>query len=189
MANCLLPTEDCLLKYFARSTRSTRRSFFSFFTAMRYDLPPISCLLIFRFSLFVFHLQSSSFPLLFLYRLKKRLEISLSKGFCPFALDDLEKHSRPVFNRPRKDLQEVAFFIPVDHDSEFLKTNSVFLYLAYTISYSIIVGPRNMPEFNAAASHLTYRKNDIIRCYPNIPAPRTFHEFDHLFTLGFFLNI
>jgi hypothetical protein len=62
-------------------------------------------------------LQISSQLLLSFNGFKQCLEIAGTKGFCPFALNDLEEQSGPVFNRFGEDLQQVAFIIPVNQNA------------------------------------------------------------------------
>jgi hypothetical protein len=59
-------------------------------------------------------LQIASPILLFLERFEKRLEIAFAKTLRAFALNDLEKQSRPIFHRFGKDLQQISFVIAID---------------------------------------------------------------------------
>jgi hypothetical protein len=63
-------------------------------------------------------LQIAACLLFALNGFKKRLEVALPKAPAPFALNDLEKQGRAIFDRTREDLQHVTFVIAINKNSE-----------------------------------------------------------------------
>src|SRR3712207_2426511 len=63
--------------------------------------------------------------LLTLDRLEQRLEVAVAEAARAVALDDLEEDRRPVADRLREDLQQVALVVAVDEDAEPLEVLDV----------------------------------------------------------------
>jgi hypothetical protein len=51
--------------------------------------------------------------------LEQRLEVALPEAAAAFALDHLVEERGPVLDRPREDLQHVAFIIAIDENPKF----------------------------------------------------------------------
>ena len=56
--------------------------------------------------------------LLPLDRFEQRLEVALAESPAALALDDLEEERRPILDRAREQLQQVALVVAIDEDAE-----------------------------------------------------------------------
>src|SRR5829696_5809000 len=90
--------------------------------------------------------------LLALDRLEQGLEIALAKAAGTVAFNDLEEDRRPVADRLREDLQQVALVVAVDQDPEPPQILHVLLDLADPSRHLRVVGVRDREKLDAAVA-------------------------------------
>ena len=101
--------------------------------------------------------------LLALDRLEERLEVALAEAARAVALDDLEEDRRPVAERLREDLQQVALVVAVDEDAEPAQVVERLVDLADALGQLRVVGVRRAQERDAARRQLGDRRDDVRR--------------------------
>src|SRR5215212_8748521 len=101
--------------------------------------------------------------LLALDRLEQRLEVPLSEPAGAVALDDLEEDRRPVAERLREDLQEVALVVAVDEDPQAPQVVEVLGDLADAVGDLVVVGVRRAQELHAPLGERTDHPDDVAR--------------------------
>ncbi len=94
-------------------------------------------------------------------RFKERLEIALAESPAAMALDDLEKGRRPILDRARKDLQQIALIITIDQDAEFPDRVERLLNLADPLWQHLIIGVWNPQKLYAASLQFAYCPDDV----------------------------
>src|SRR5215203_2618424 len=97
-------------------------------------------------------LQVAAALLLALDRLELGLEIALAKAAGTVAFNDLEEDRRPVADRLREDLQQVALVVAVDQDPEPPQILHVLLDLADPSRHLRVVGVRDREKLDAAVA-------------------------------------
>src|SRR3954452_1743977 len=94
--------------------------------------------------------EVSSPLLLALDRLEECLEVPLAEAARAVALDDLEEDRRPVADRLREDLQEVALVVAVDQDAEPAEVIHRLVDLADALRRLVVVRVRRAQELDTA---------------------------------------
>src|SRR3954447_26833935 len=84
--------------------------------------------------------------LLSLDRLEQRLEVSLPEAARAMALDDLQEDRRPVAERLREDLQQVALVVAVDEDAQAPQVLDGLVDRADPRRHAVVVGVRGAQE-------------------------------------------
>src|SRR5690606_14999551 len=116
-------------------------------------------------------------------------EVARTKRLRPMTFDNLKEQSRTVLHRFGKDLQQVAFFIPVHQDTELLQCSNFFINLSYTLRKHLVVSIwRRTQEFHTPLFELVYRFDNILGRYCDMRYPFFFIECQVLFDLIFFLS-
>src|SRR3954452_11307839 len=88
--------------------------------------------------------------LLALDRLEQGLEVAFAEAARAVALDDLEEHGRPVADRLREDLQQVALVVAVDQDAEPAQVIHRLVDLADALRRLVVVRVRRAQELDTA---------------------------------------
>src|SRR5258708_8571072 len=73
---------------------------------------------------------------LFLFRFnrfEKGLEIALSETLRAMALNDFDEHGRTALDGFREDLQQIAFIVPIDQDTQLVNGPQVLIDLSDTL--------------------------------------------------------
>src|SRR6266571_4465790 len=97
-------------------------------------------------------LEIPSSCLLALDRLEQCLEVSLAEAARAFALDDLVEQRRPILDRLRENLQEVAVGIAVHQDAELLQAIERLVDRADARLQVGVIGRGNVEELDAAVA-------------------------------------
>lgn len=102
--------------------------------------------------------EISSLFLLLLYRYKQTLEVTSPEAFMVLSLDHLDEESWSVLNGLGEDLEEIALFIVVDQDFVLLENIDILgdleIHILQILPNVVIVGIRNVEEFNSPSSHI-----------------------------------
>src|SRR5437773_6884276 len=101
--------------------------------------------------------------LLFFQRLKEGFEIAFAKTLRPLALDDFKKESGPVLHWLGKYLEQITFVIAVDQNAESLERLEVLVDVTHAIRQRVVIGRRNIQEFEAALLQVRYRCDNVVR--------------------------
>jgi len=105
--------------------------------------------------------------------LKQGLEISCSETLVVSALDYFQKECWPVFNGFRENLQQVALFVVVNQDFEFLKHIDFFFnfkaYFGESRTKVVIICVRNLvKELNTSGLHCFDRRDNIVGAHCDV---------------------
>src|SRR5919202_2530489 len=101
--------------------------------------------------------------LLALDRLEERLEVALAEPARTVALDHLVEDRRPVADRLREDLQQVALVVAVDEDAQPAQVVELLDHLGHARRDLVVVGLGDREELDAAAAHLCDGADDVAR--------------------------
>src|SRR3954451_18795043 len=107
--------------------------------------------------------EVSSPLLLALDRLEECLEVPLAEAARAVALDDLEEDRRPVADRLREDLQQVALVVAVDQDAEPAEVRQVLLDLADPLRHVVVVLLGDLEELDALLGEGRDAADDVAR--------------------------
>jgi len=122
--------------------------------------------------------QVSASCLFSLNGLEQGLEVSSSESFVAPSLDHFQEQGRPVLQRPRKDLQEVALLVIVDEDLVLLQDGDVLLdietHLGGPFSDHIVVGVRDLiQELDSSCLHPLHCLDDVVSPHGDVLDSRT----------------
>src|SRR5690349_22571492 len=95
-------------------------------------------------------LEVAALGLLALDRLEQRLEVAVAEAARAVALDDLEEDRRPVADRLREDLQQVALVVAVDEDALLAQVRELLDDLGHPRRDLVVVGLGDREELDPA---------------------------------------
>jgi len=107
-------------------------------------------------------LEIASQRLFTLNGFKKCLEVPFSEAAATFALDDLVENRGAVFHGTGKDLQHVAFVVPIDENTQLFQLLDGLINVANAILQLGVVGVGNREELNALLFHFRDGSEDVI---------------------------
>src|SRR5687767_9234510 len=121
--------------------------------------------------------------LLALDRLEQRLEVSLPEAARAVALDDLEEDRRPVAERLREDLQQIALVVAVDQDAQPAQVVERLGDLPHPVRHVLVVRLGRAQELDAALGQLRHRADDVARGQRDVLRARALVELQVLVDL------
>src|ERR1700674_695766 len=129
-------------------------------------------------------LQIPSSRLLHFDRFKERFEIPFAKSAAALALDDFEKHGRPIFHRLRKNLQEVPFLVAVHKYTERAQLCQRFLHGSDPRRQRLIIGVGNAKKIEPIALQFAYRVDNIFALQRDVLRARSSVSLDVFLNLA-----
>ena len=99
-------------------------------------------------------LKVAPFFLFNFQRFKQSFEVAFSERLTSLATDNFEKQCRPVLQRFRKDLQQIALIVPVGKQPHLFDLTRIFFDFTYAIPDLFVVRIRNGQEVDAPFAQL-----------------------------------
>src|ERR1017187_4280875 len=103
-----------------------------------------------------FVLQCSSQFLFSFNRFKKCFKISFTETFRSFALDDLKKNCRAIFNGLSKKLQQISFFISIHKNIKRFYFCNILVNFSYASKQIIVISFGNVKKIHASLAKFSY---------------------------------
>src|SRR5215211_9407762 len=113
-------------------------------------------------------LKVSSHLLFALDGLEQSLEVALAETTRAVALDDLEEHGRPVANRPREDLKQIALVVAVHEDAESAEVVQLLVDLTHPLGHLVVVLLGNVEELDPTLAQCRDATDDVARGHRDV---------------------